>query len=115
MFEISLKKVYAVDKIIAEKDHTSLRLPQYKLRIEMVWAKMKREVASKSKTFNLNEIQTLTAQAIDAVDREYWPKYVDHAYKMVNDYWNNEAPGFLQPPVIINLNMHNHLMTSQVL
>ena len=56
-----VKRVYAVDKIISDKDHTSLRLPPYHADlnpIEMVWAKIKQEVAAKNKTFKSKEVQS---------------------------------------------------------
>ena len=98
-------KIYAIDKIIAEHGHTSLRLPAYHAHlnpIELVWAKIKHDVAIRNTTFKLRDIKVLTTQAIDGVDREYWGKCVDHVVKEEDSYWKRDGLGFIQQSLIIN-------------
>ena len=101
------KKIFAVDKMIAEMGHTSLRLPPYHADlnpIELIWAKIKNEVADKNTTFKLKDIMPLVHQAIDSTDKAYWAKCVNHVETQENMYWQNDGLNFHQPQIIINPN-----------
>lgn len=98
-------KIYAIDKVIAFHGHTSLRLPPYHSHlnpIELVWARIKHDVADKNMTFKIADIKTLTTNAIFDVDRHYWKKCVEHVMAEENNYWKTDGLGFIQQKMVIN-------------
>ena len=83
-----------------------MRLPPYHSNlnaIELVWAKIKDEVADKNITFKLSDMKALAANAIANVDKQYWEKCVDHVESEEVKYWETEGLGNIQPPLIISL------------
>ena len=99
-------KTFGIDKIIQSHGHTCLRLPPYHSHlnpIELVWAKVKGQVASENTTFKLCDIKALTRTAILGVDKALWAKCEDHVLREEENYWNNEGLWFIQPRTVINL------------
>ena len=67
-------KVYQIDKTIAEQGHTCLRLPPYHSHlnpIELVWARVKEQVAAQNTTFKMSDVKNLTHDALSKIDIEY--------------------------------------------
>ena len=78
------RKQYKIDKLISQHGHVCLRLPPYHSHlnpIELVWAKVKGEVADKNKTFKLEDMRMITKAALNGVDKSYLHKCVQHVQK----------------------------------
>ena len=98
-------KVFLIDKIIAQNGHTSLRLPPYHSHlnpIELVWAKVKGQVADLKTTFRISDVKVLTTDALSQVDKDYWSKCEDHVIEEENRYWQQDGLWFVQPRMEIN-------------
>lgn len=64
---------YVVDELAAEDGKTVLRLPPYHCEfnpIELIWAQIKNEVASKNRTFKLRDLKPLFHEAVEHVTPE---------------------------------------------
>jgi transposase len=99
-------KIFEIDKLIAEHGHTCLRLPPYHSHlnpIELIWAKVKGDVADRNTTFKISDINHLTHVALSEITVEYWKKCIDHVIREEEDYWQRDGLGFLQPNIVINL------------
>ena len=100
-------KSFEIDQIIYKAGHECLRLPPYHSHlnpIELVWAKIKREVADENKTFKLSDVKRLTETTMKTIDANYWKKCVEHVLKIESEYWS--ADGLTpntQPTTIVNL------------
>lgn len=100
------EKIFHIDKLILQKGHTCLRLPPYHSHlnpIELVWAKVKGQVAVDNKTFKLKDVKQLTNAALSNVDKEYWIKCEEHVLQQEEQYWKNDGLSFFQPRLVINL------------
>ena len=103
---MSLKKVYAVDKLFTAAGHDVLRLPPYHSHlnpIELVWAQVKGQVADENTSFKLDDVKTLTHKALAAVDIEKWRKCAAHVEREEQNYWDRDGLGFVQPTTIVNV------------
>lgn len=72
---------YVTDEMAVSSNKIVLRLPPYHCElnpIEMIWAKIKNEVASKNKTFKLKEVKELFHNAVANVSPDDWCKCVQH-------------------------------------
>lgn len=99
-------KVFHIDKIIAEYGHTSLRLPPYHAHlnpIELVWAKVKGQVAEQNRTFKMCDVEVLTRESFSMIDMQFWKKCVEHVLREEDEYWHRDGLQFVQPVTIINL------------
>lgn len=75
---------HVIDKMAKDCNKTVLRLPPYHCElnpIELVWAQIKNEVASKNTTFKLANVKILLLQAVQNVAVENWKKCVEHVIK----------------------------------
>lgn len=100
------KTVFKVDELIEEHGHTSLRLPPYHAMlnpIELVWAKVKSDVAKNNTTFKLSDLKELANTALSQIDQTFWQKVDEHVQKVENQYWERDGVGFLQREIIINV------------
>ena len=82
---VSEPKKFAIDKIINEHGHEALRLPLYHNNlnpIELIWAKVKGQVAANNKSFKMAETQQLTIQAIKDITKDYFRKCDQHTQKI---------------------------------
>lgn len=73
---------YELDDIAAEMGHEVVRLPPYHCQynpIELIWAQIKGEVATKNNTFKINDVKKLLEEAIKKVTVDDWQKCVRHA------------------------------------
>ena len=98
-------KKFTIDKLIEEHGHRCLRLPPYHSHlnpIELVWAKIKGQVAANNTTFKLSDVKILTHAALSTIDKTYWDKCEDHVLKEEDDYWRKDGLNFIQPTAVIN-------------
>ncbi|KAL4153955.1 hypothetical protein QTP88_001788 [Uroleucon formosanum] len=85
---IPMYKRYELDEIALEMGHEVIRLPPYHCQynpIELIWAKVKGEVAKNNNTFKMADVEKLAHAAMDAVTQEDWKKCVAHAEKIQNE------------------------------
>ena len=98
------EKICELDEIALEMGHEVIRLPAYHCQynpIEMIWAKVKGEVAELNNTFRLADVERLTN---DRVTREDWESRVAHVEKLQEDDFEKEvARDDTIESVIINL------------
>jgi transposase len=79
---------YAVDELAVQEGKTVLRLPPYHCElnpIELIWAQIKNEVASKNITFKLRDVKPLFQEAVEHVTDENWKKCIEHSKKIENE------------------------------
>jgi transposase len=87
-------KTYLIDQILQSKGHLVLRLPPYHPElnpIEMIWSEIKRYVAEKNITFNLNNTKQLCEEKISAMTASDWDKRCTHVVKIEKEYLEKEA------------------------
>lgn len=77
-------KQYALDKILEENGHSVMRLPPYHPDlnpIELLWGIIKRRVASRNVTFNLNDVSSLFKEEVALITadtfKNIWGKLQD--------------------------------------
>lgn len=73
---------YLVHEMALRSDRHVLRLPPYHCElnpIELVWAQIKNEVASKNTRFKLSDVHELFFQAVSNITADNWQKCVKHA------------------------------------
>lgn len=97
--------VHVTDEMAAAANKTVLRLPPYHCElnpIEMVWAQIKGEVASKNTTFKLPHVQALLMEAVANVTADTWKKCVDHVIKEESKMWDLDGlmDDILEPFII---------------
>ena len=98
-------KKYSIDKVINAHGHEALRLPPYHCNlnpIELVWAKVKGQVAANNKTFKMAETKQLTIDAIKEIGKDFFQKCEQHTQKIERQYWEKDGLTQVQAPVIIN-------------
>jgi transposase len=79
---IPFEKKYELDVLALEMGHEVIRLPPYHCQynpIELIWAQVKNQVATKNKTSKMVDIEKLTHEALDSVTQHDWEKCVRHA------------------------------------
>lgn len=87
-------KTYLIDQILQSKGHLVLRLPPYHPElnpIEMIWSEIKRYVAEKNITFNLNNTKQLCEEKLSAMTASDWDKRCTHVVKIEKEYLEKEA------------------------
>lgn len=97
---------YKVDVMATDAGHTVLRLPPYHCElnpIELIWARVKQEVASKNITFKPNDAERLLREAVDNVTAVHWHDCVEHVKKMEAKFRECDVPESNLEPVIIPL------------
>lgn len=75
---------YVTDEMAKKDSKIVLRLPPYHCElnpIELIWAKIKNEVASKNKSFKIRDVKQLFLQAVESVTSADWQKCVHHVIK----------------------------------
>lgn len=76
--------LYVTDEMAKNNNKIVLRLPPYHCElnpIELIWAQIKSEVASKNKTFKLAEVKELVLKALENVSSTHWKNCVEHVIK----------------------------------
>lgn len=100
-------KTYEIDKILADKGHSVLRLPPYHPDlnpIELVWASMKQYVAEKNVTFNFKFVESLCDEFFNSFSEEQWKTRCEHVKKIEQNYMAQQ-PAFdiVVDDIIINV------------
>ncbi|KAF0759632.1 DDE 3 domain-containing protein [Aphis craccivora] len=82
---LSTQKKYELDELALKMGHEVVRLPPYHCQynpIEMIWAQVKRQVATKNTTFKIADVEKLMHEAINSVTKEDWINCVRHTEKI---------------------------------
>ncbi|XP_050500824.1 uncharacterized protein LOC126880805 [Diabrotica virgifera virgifera] len=96
---------FAVDEMAREHDITVLRTPPYHCElnpIELIWAKIKNEVAQKNTTYKLKDVKLLLDQAIQNITASNWQSCITHTQKEEDKMWDVDTRvDVLIEPIII--------------
>lgn len=97
---------YKVDAMAEDAGCVVLRLPPYHCElnpIELIWAQIKNEVASKNTTFKLADVKVLLEQAMNNVTPDNWSNVVRHVLKLEDKF--READMIMEniPELVIHL------------
>lgn len=88
--------------------HEVLCLPPYHCQynpIELIWAQVKSEVASKNVTFKISDVEKLVNEALDAVTVDNWKKCVSHCEKLQDeDFIKEDLRDEILEPIILTIN-----------
>uniref|UniRef100_A0A2S2NGI9 Tc1-like transposase DDE domain-containing protein n=1 Tax=Schizaphis graminum TaxID=13262 RepID=A0A2S2NGI9_SCHGA len=80
------KRVYQLDVAARIAGHEVVRLPPYYHYqynpMEMIFGRIKTEIAYMNRTFDIIDVERLTHEAIDNVTVQHWKSCVEHAEKM---------------------------------
>ena len=90
----SREKSYELDRIANEMGHEVIRLPPYHCQynpIELIWARVKGEVADKNTTFKLADVERLMHDALGNVTPEHWASCVQHAERLQEEDFEKEV------------------------
>ncbi|PSN41732.1 hypothetical protein C0J52_25298 [Blattella germanica] len=88
------EKSYELDRIANEMRHEVIRLPPYHCQynpIELIWARVKGEVADRNSTFRLADVEQLMHTALDNITAEIWLSCVQHAEKLQEEDFEKEV------------------------
>ncbi|MFS1564404.1 MAG: transposase [Candidatus Arsenophonus phytopathogenicus] len=90
------QKLYHVDSVLREHNHTVLRLPPYMCvlnPIELAWAKVKRKVREYNVTGDFSEkrLREVICSALDSVTVDDWEGYIRHVMKVEDEYWEKDG------------------------
>lgn len=88
------EKRYELDEIALERGHTVIRLPPYHCQynpIELIWAKVKGEVADQNSTFRLADVERLIHQSLDNVTVQDWVSRVAHTENLQEEDFRKEV------------------------
>lgn len=101
------EKIYELDVLANEMGHEVVRLPPYHCHynpIELIWAQVKRDIASKNKTFKIADVEQLANEALDNITVEDWANCVRHAEKLQEEDFEKQcATDTIIEPFIVNL------------
>ncbi|KAL4084167.1 hypothetical protein QTP88_028000 [Uroleucon formosanum] len=90
---LQTQKKYELDELALKMGHEVVRLPPYHCQynlIEMIWAQVKRQVATKNTTFKIAGVEKLMHEAIDSVTKEDWINCVRHTEKIQEEDYKKE-------------------------
>ncbi|XP_026815467.1 uncharacterized protein LOC113555261 [Rhopalosiphum maidis] len=80
------RRVYQLDVAARNAGHEVVRLPPYYHYqynpMEMIFGRIKTEIAYMNRTFDITDVERLTHEAIDNVTVQHWKSCVEHAEKM---------------------------------
>lgn len=101
------KRYHQLDEMAFQMGHEVIQLPpnhcQYN-PIELIWAQVKGEVASKNTTFKIVDVERLMHEAIDAVTPSNWERCVRHAEKLQEEDYEKEAfRDCIMEPIIMTI------------
>lgn len=104
---IPTEKKYELDELALKMGHEVVRLPPYHCQynpIEMIWAQVKGQVASKNTTFKMADVEKLMHEAIDSVKKENWVNCVRHAERIQDeDYEKEKHREVILEPIILTI------------
>lgn len=109
--------VYVVNEMARKCNKIVLRLSPHHCElnpIEIIWAQIKNEVASKNRTFKLKEVKELLLQALENVTSLNWKNCVDHVIKEEGKMCKlNGIMDNLIEPFIISVNADSDTSSSE--
>ncbi|XP_025407521.1 uncharacterized protein LOC112681484 [Sipha flava] len=104
---IPTEKKYELDELALKMGHEVVRLPPYHCQynpIEIIWAQVKGQVASKNTTFKMADVEKLMHEAIDSVKKENWVNCVRHAERIQDeDYQKEKHREVILEPIILTI------------
>jgi hypothetical protein len=104
---IPTQKKYELDELALKMGLEVVRLPPYHCQynpIEMIWAQVKRQVATKNTTFKIADVEKLMHEAIDSVTKENWINCVRHTDKIQEkDYQEEMHSEVILEPIILTI------------
>ncbi|XP_026313722.1 uncharacterized protein LOC113225601 [Hyposmocoma kahamanoa] len=80
--------VYFIDELLADYDHTVVRLPPYHCDlnpIELIWSLAKRKVALQN--VGAKDIKQLTEEAFSSITTTDWKQCCEHVKKIEREYY----------------------------
>lgn len=103
---------YIVDEMAKSQNKIILRLPPYHCElnpIELIWAEIKNNVASKNTTFKFADCKALFYEVVQSITQESWLKCIQHVKEKVEPkMW--ELDNIIEihvEPLIININAND--------
>ncbi|XP_018573234.1 uncharacterized protein LOC108912486 [Anoplophora glabripennis] len=82
-------KKLAVDELALSCGITILRLPPYHCElIELIWARVKGEIARENRSFKLADVERYLKKALENVTTEDWRKCINQAEKEEKKMWD---------------------------
>lgn len=111
--------LYVTDEMAKKNNKIVIRLPPYHCElnpIELIWAQIKNEVASKNQTFKIADVKDLLLQAIQNVSHIHWQKCIEHVIKEEAKMCNLDGiMDDLIEPIIISLGADGDTSSSESL
>ncbi|KAF0706107.1 DDE 3 domain-containing protein [Aphis craccivora] len=102
------QKIYKLDQIVLEIGHEVVRLPPYHCQynpIELIWARVKGDVAKKNVSFKIAYVEKLVNEALDAVTVDSWKKCISHCEKFQEeDFIKDGLRDEILEPIIMTIN-----------
>ena len=103
----NVAKVYEVDTVLSENGHQVVRLPPYHCDlnpIELIWADVKRYVATNNETFKVKDVQELIQEAFSTIDGSKWKNACKHVVSLEKMYRKKDNIQTVEvQPIIIRL------------
>ncbi len=59
--------------------------------IELIWAQLKRKIATENRTFRINDVRQLAEMVAAEIPNENWDKCIAHARKVEREYWDKDG------------------------
>ena len=84
---------FVVDSILQSHGHDCIRLPPYHAdlnAIELVWAKIKRQVAEKNFSFKITDVVKHADEALEDVTSSFWESCCKHVEDAEQSYWEQD-------------------------
>lgn len=85
------RPTYIVDNLLKQHGHDCLRLPPYHADlypIELIWASLKKKVASRNFTYKLPDVKSLAKDAFEEITAEQWEASCRHVEEIEKKYWS---------------------------
>ena len=98
--------IYQTDVMAHAAGHMVLRTPPRQCQlnaIELIWARVKCQVAKQNTSMKLKDVKELTHAAIAQVSQADWHKVVQHTIKVEQNHWEIDGLTELIEPVIIQM------------
>lgn len=84
---------FTINGILQQHGHDCIRLPPYHAdlnAIELVWAKLKREVAEKNFSFKIADVMNHAEEALKNVSADFWKSCCKHVEDAERSYWESD-------------------------
>ncbi|KAJ9595987.1 hypothetical protein L9F63_012808 [Diploptera punctata] len=87
-------KTYVIDTILAENNHTVLRLPPYHPDlnpIELIWGDVKQWVGSKNVSFKIKDVEMLCRERFKEIGKKEWENVCNKVEENEHEYWEKDG------------------------